>query len=959
MRVGLIRTRPTIVSPARQPAHFDPLPPIKGGIGLLMGRMTILIALFAFVGSTRADDATSARPDPALVEFFEGKVRPILETHCINCHGSTKQKAGLRLDSRAALIKGGDSGPTIEPGRPESSRLIEAVNHSADLQMPPKGKLKGGEVEALSKWVRDGAVWPEAPADVRAASNAESWTITPQDRAFWAFRPVENPAIPGVKDESWPRGAIDRFVLEQLEAKGLHPVAQADKRALIRRSTFDLIGLPPTPEEVEAFVTDESPEAFAKVVDRLLANPHYGERWGRHWLDVARYGEDQAHTFEARMYPNGYKYRDWVAKALNDDMPYDRFVVEQVAGDLVEGPGRDDRLAALGFFALGPVYYGGAVYDELDDRVDTLTRGFLGLTVACARCHDHKFDPIPTSDYYALAGIFSSTAYKEYPTAPPEVVAAFEKSKADIKGKTAEVAAFLKAESTRWTASSTANDSARYMLGAWNFLNKRKARPDLSTAEFAKGEKLETLFLDRWVKYLEPKPDDKRPYLARWRKLVAGQDPKLDLSGDETAKAEAGKVAAAFGDYVRTTLALRDALEAQRIAAMANAAEGSPPSLPVFGGPEADVVNELTSSPDGLFALPKGQAAERYLAAEVKAALKGKRAELEKLKKDAPAMYPVVHSLAEGANPSNMKVFLRGNPATPGPEAGRRFLSVLSPEGSPAFATKGSGRLELAKAIASPDNPLTARVMVNRVWEHHFGRGLVATPSNFGKMGERPSHPRLLDYLASRFVSGGWSLKALHREIMLSSTYQLAAMDDPSNAEVDPDNINLWRSNRRRLEVEPWRDAMLAVSGNLDTSLGGPSSDLNSASNRRRTYYAKISRHSLDGLLRLFDFPDPNLTADKRAVTAVPLQQLFVLNSEFMDRQARALAAKLMAGSGDDAEKIRRAFPLLYARPATETEVTMAVEFLSKGNDEPKGPLSKWEQYAQVLLGSNEFLFVD
>jgi mono/diheme cytochrome c family protein len=919
-----------------------------------MGRTIILIALAIGAPSAGAlaDDAPSAKPDPALVEFFEGKVRPVLETHCINCHGPTKQKAGLRLDSRAALIKGGDSGPTIEPGRPEASRLIEAVNHSADLQMPPKGKLKGPEVEALSKWVRDGAVWPEATAEVRTASNVGP-IITPQDRAFWAFRPVENPPIPGVKDESWPKGAIDRFVLEQLEAKGLRPVASADRRALIRRATFDLIGLPPTPEEVEAFVGDESPEAFAKVVDRLLANPHYGERWGRHWLDVARYGEDQAHTFEARMYPNGYKYRDWVAKALNDDMPYDRFVVEQVAGDLVEGPGRDDRLAALGFNALGPVYYGGAVYDELDDRVDTLTRGFLGLTVACARCHDHKFDPIPTSDYYALAGIFSSTAYKEYPAAPPETVAAFEKSKADIKAATAEVAAFLKTESTRWTASSTANDSARYMLGAWNFLNKRKAKPDLSTAEFAKAEKFEEMFLDRWVKYLEIKPDDKRPYLARWRKLVAGQDAKVDLSGDEAAKAETGKVAAAFGDYVRTTLALRDALEAQRVAATANAAEGAP----TLGTIESDVVRELVSNSDGLFALPKDQV-EKHLAAEVKAALKGKRAGLEKLKKDAPPMYPVVHSLVEGTSPGNMKVFLRGNPATPGPEAGRRFLSILSPEGTPSFATKGSGRLELARAIASPDNPLTARVMVNRTWEHHFGKGLVATPSNFGKMGERPSHPKLLDYLATRFVSGGWSLKALHREIMLSGTYQLAALDDPSNAEVDPDNINLWRANRRRLEVEPWRDAMLAVSGNLDAALGGPSSDLASTSNRRRTFYAKISRHSLDGLLRLFDFPDPNLTADKRAVTAVPLQQLFVLNSEFMERQAKALAAKLTTEPGDDDAKIRRAFPLLYARPATETEVTMAVEFL-KGNDEPKPPLSRWEQYAQVLLGSNEFLLVD
>jgi mono/diheme cytochrome c family protein len=922
-----------------------------------MGRTIILIALA--IGLTRAevrsDDAPPGKPDPARLEFFEGKVRPVLETNCINCHGPSKQKAGLRLDSREALIRGGDSGPAIEPGRPEGSRLIEAVNHSADLQMPPKGKLKDAEVADLARWIRDGAPWTPSTAEVRPAVATTAGTLTAEERSFWSFRPIGDPPIPPVKDASWPKSTIDRFVLAGLEAKGLRPVGPADRRALIRRVTFDLIGLPPTPEESEAFVNDPSPEAFAKVVDRLLADPHYGERWGRHWLDVARYGEDQAHTFQARMYPNGYKYRDWVTRALNDDMPYDRFVVEQVAGDLVEGPGHDDRLAALGFFALGPVYYGGAVFDELDDRVDTLTRGFLGLTVACARCHDHKFDPIPTSDYYALAGVFSSTTYKEYPSAPPEVVAAYDKAQADIKAKTAEVAAFLKAESARWTASAASSESARYIVGAWTLVNRRKANPGLSTAEFAKGEKLEAFLLDRWVKYLEVKPDDKRPYLARWRKLVGGQDGKVDLSGDPAAKAEVVKMAAAFQDYVRTTSALRDAIEAQRLAAQANAAEGSPPASPVFNGPEADVLRELASG-DGLFALPKEEV-EKHLPDDAKGGLKAKRSELARLKADAPPMYPVVHSLTEGPSPANMKVFLRGNPATPGPDAPRRFLSVLSGEGTPSFS-KGSGRLELARAIASPENPLTARVMVNRVWEHHFGKGLVATPSNFGKMGERPSHPALLDHLARRFVAGGWSLKKLHREILLSSTYQLAATDDPSNAEVDPANVLLWRANRRRLEVEPWRDAMLAVSGLLDPKLGGPSADLASPENRRRTSYAKVSRHSLDNLLRLFDFPDPNITADKRAVTAVPLQQLFVLNSEFMERQARALAARLTRGAGDDAENVRRAFPLLYGRPATDREVAMAVEFLA-ATDEPKAPLSRWEQYAQVLLGANEFLFVD
>ncbi len=922
-----------------------------------MRRMLSLIALVALIAPdrARAGDAPPGRPDPARLEFFEGKVRPVLEAHCVNCHGAIKQKAGLRLDSRSSMMKGGDSGPAIEAGRPDSSRLIEAVRQSGDLVMPPKGKLKEGEVADLVAWVRAGAPWPEAIAEVRPASAEVPGKVSAEDRAFWSFRPVEDPPAPAVGDASWPRSDLDRFVLAEMEARGLRPVAPADRRALIRRASFDLIGLPPTPEEVDAFLADGSPDAFARVVDRLLASPHYGERWGRHWLDVARYAEDQAHTFEARKYPNGYKYRDWVVRAFNDDMPYDRFVVDQIAGDLVEGPGREGRLAAPGFFALGPVYYGGAVLDELDDRVDTLTRGFLGLTVACARCHDHKFDPIPTADYYALAGVFSSTAYKEYPEAPPEVVLAYDKAQSAIKAKTAEVARFLKDESTRWTASAASEQVARYVVGAWTLANRRKANPGLASAEVARADGLEAFLLDRWFKYLEIKPDDRRPHLARWRKLVGGQDPRADLANDPAARAEVAKVADAFGDYVRTTQALRDAIEAQRAASAALASEGSPPARPALDGPEADVLREVASA-DGLFALPKDQV-ERLLAAESKVVLKAKRAELEKLKADAPPMYPAIHSLAEGPGPANARVLLRGNPATPGPEAPRRFLSVLSPEGSPPFAGKGSGRLELARAIVRPDNPLTARVMVNRVWEHHFGRGLVATPSNFGKMGERPTHPKLLDHLARRFIASGWSLKTLHREIMNSATYQLSAADDPSNAEVDPANLYLWRASRRRLEVEAWRDAMLAVSGNLDRTVGGPSVDLASPDNRRRTFYAKVSRHSLDGLLRLFDFPDPNITADKRTVTAVPLQQLFVLNSEFMGRQAKALGDRLSAGPGDDEAKVRRAFPILYARPATDPEVKMAVEFLAAPAEKDAPP--KWEQYAQVLLGVNEFLFVD
>ncbi len=781
-----------------------------------MHRFILLIALAIGLSTTGASrsPAADARADPAQVEFFESKVRPVLVANCLSCHGPAKQKGGLRLDSRSALMKGGETGPVVVPGDPAGSSLIEAIGYDSDTQMPPKGKLKDREIQALTEWIKIGAPWPESATQASEIETAKP-RLDPKDH--WAFRPLTLPAVPSVQDAAWPGGPIDHFILARLEAARLRPVEPADRRTLIRRVTFDLIGLPPTPGEVEAFLADDSPEAFARVVDRLLASPRYGERWGRHWLDVARYGEDQAHTFEARLYPNGFRYRDWVVRALNDDMPYDQFVTEQIAGDLIDGPGRDDRLAALGFFALGPVYYGNAIADERDDRVDTLSRGFLGLTVSCARCHDHKFDPIPTKDYYALAGIFACTKYKEYPAAPSEVVKAYEKAQAFIKAKTDEIDTFL----------ALSNQRTFFVL------------PRVKNQE------------DRWL-----------PVASRSR-------------------------------------------------------------------------------------------------------VKALRAELASLKTASPPPPPVFHGLADSESIANLKIHIRGNPENLGEEAPRAFLSILS-DGQPAPFQQGSGRLELARAIVARDNPLTPRVMVNRIWEHHFGRGLVATPSNFGTLGEPPSHPELLDYLASRFVALGWSLKAIHREILLSQTYQLSSRIDPLNQQNDADNRLLWRMNRRRLEVEAWRDAMLAVSGNLDLSLGGPSQQLTSPTNHRRTFYAAISRHELDSLLRLFDFPDPNITCDRRTETAVPLQQLFVLNSDFMVEQARSLAKRLTADPVEpDPSRIRRAYSLLYGRPAGEDEVRWGVEFVSPKGSSPGSPdpgssaLSAWEQYAQTLLGANEFTFVD
>jgi Protein of unknown function (DUF1553)/Protein of unknown function (DUF1549)/Planctomycete cytochrome C len=700
--------------------------------------------------------------------FFERSVRPLLAERCWECHAGEAPEASLRLDSWDAMVGGGDSGPAVVPGKPAESLLITAIHYSDEPQMPPDGKLRPQDIDILTEWIERGAPWPKSSATSRAARGG--FEITAEDRAFWSFQPIADPPPPSVNNASWPQTTIDAFILASLEKASLAPSQPADKRTLIRRATFDIIGLPPAQEEVEAFLADDSPDAFARVIDRLLASPHYGERWARHWLDVARYGEDQAHTFEARLYSQGFRYRDWIVNALNEDMPYDEFVRAQLAADIDGGcDASNEDLPALGFFATGPVYYGDRQkLDQFDDRIDTLTRGLLGLTVSCARCHDHKFDPISTADYYALVGVVASTEYVEVPLVSPE------------------------------------------------------------DAEQAEKE------------------------------------------------------------------------EARRL-----------------------------------------------------------KEQNEKKKKNAPKPYPHVHAVRDG-EPRNMRVHIRGNPATLGAEVPRRFLSILTSDEPPAFSA-GSGRRELAENIACRDNPLTARVIVNRVWKHHFGQGLVRTPSNFGHLGERPTHPELLDHLASRFIAAGWSLKALHREIMLSAVYQQASDFDEKRAQVDPENRLLWRANRRRLEVEAWRDARLAVSGTLDPSLGGPSLDLASAENNRRTLYAKVSRHNLDPLLRLFDFPDPNITSDGRPVTTVPLQQLFVLNSPLMARSAKALAARCCAADHDDAARIRTAFKTVLGRPATDEEIQLGLEFIAEPEDttDNGNELTRWEQFAQALLSTNEFMFVD
>jgi len=887
-------------------------------------------------------------------EFFEAKVRPILVANCLECHGD-EQEGGLRVDSREALLKGGESGPAIVPGNATESLLIKAVQHTTGFPRMPSGrsKLRQSDIDVLVEWIAAGAPWPGSSATRPAPVPSHEMAVTAEHRAFWSVRPLASPRVPDVRDRAWPKGAIDRFVLARLEQEGLRPVAAADKLTLIRRATIDLTGVPPTPEEIDAFLADSSASAFARVVDRLLASPRYGEKWGRMWLDVARYGEDDYRSLDPEgrghnPYPNAYLYRDWVIKAFNDDLPYDQFVTAQLAADLMGEDTRLRMLPALGFLGLGPWFYdNGAVEitraDERHDRVDAVSRGFLGLTVACARCHDHKYDPIPTKDYYALAGVFLNTAYHEYPLAPRAVVDEYKALEKKIEKKQDLLGEYLAAES-RQLAETLAFQASKYMQAVWRVTGEPKA----DKARVIDSEKLDYELFDRWVRFLG-KPPTYYPFLTPWQEMMK--------TGGTAARAR--QLADEFqGLLIDVVLARKDVTKENDII-RAKALPGTKPKEPA-NKPNEFVTNddfcpgcglELKSLPvektnlwtdvfsrdldsvalpgegvptkPGLLAF-RGWGLERQLGPDRRALIAALREDIEAMEKSLPPAYPYVHGVAEVEKPANLKVSLRGSPYRLGDEVPRGFLSVLSP-GERAGFTKGSGRLELAEAIVR--QPIAIRVFVNRIWKGHLGTGLVETPSNFGWNGERPSHPELLDYLAQSFLAKGMSVKALHREIMLSAVYQLGADHSQAAFDKDAGNRLYWRATRRRLTAEEIRDAVLAVAGTLDSKFGGPSIALTPLATRR-TVYGRVSRYKLDEFLQLFDFPSPNQSAEKRFTTNVPLQRLFFMNSDFMQQHAEALAERVEA-EATDALRIQKVYRLVFGRRATPAEVKAGEDFLA------------------------------
>ncbi|MBM3724410.1 MAG: DUF1553 domain-containing protein [Acidobacteria bacterium] len=887
--------------------------------------------------------------DPKLVEFFEMKVRPVLVKHCHACH-TDSQIARLRVDSREHLLHGGRSGPAIVPGDPANSLIVQAVTGMhARLKMPPAGKLTAQEIDDLKQWIAEGAAWPKAAAAAgpesaaAAAPSGGEYRIKPEQRAHWAYQPVRMPALPAVSRESWVRTPVDRFILARLDREKLAAAGPASKHVLIRRASFDLTGLPPAPEDVEAFLADKSPKAFERVVDRLLASPRYGERWGRHWLDLARYSDGQLGAANDDVFLNAHRYRDWVIEALNEDLPYDKFLKAQLAADFLPEPERSKMLPALGFHALGP---GG------DDRVDVTARVMLGLTVGCAQCHDHKFDPIPARDYYSMLGVFRSSEKHEFPLAPEAEVTRFRDHKKRMDLLNTEINEFTVRQSVL-ISEILATATEKYLTVAYPLM--LAAKPD--AAEAAKAAGLDEEVLGRWVKYLAS--DIEHPHLEGFLKLIRRGKAGEVVPTDDVA-AEARRVR----DFVVKMFEEKHAMDDRNYVALGGTEGSRIEAKRQYTNLESlDILRyyfwrDLASDPyrrdfvdfkGGVYYFGAKDIA-RWLSPLVATHLAGMRERHEALKKSLPAQYPFLHSYRDKAKPANIKVELRGNPETLGEEAPRRFLQILAPA-EPTPFTRGSGRMELAEAITDPRNPLTARVMVNRVWHHHFGAGLVRTTSNFGQLGERPANPELLDYLASRFVAGGWSLKKLHREIMLSAVYQLSSSAEglDENVRRDPANQLLWRAPfRSRLDIEALRDALLAVGGDLDDGMGGKAEEI-TESNRRRTVYGYVGRTKLNPTLALFDFPNPNSMADERMTTIGPMQRLYFMNSPFVAGQARKLAARVEREAGaDSSRRIDRAYRLLYSRPPDQQERAAGLEFLA-------APGATWPQYAQVLLAASEF----
>ena len=929
---------------------------------------TLILAVFPLLGHLQAQS-------PQEIEFFEAKIRPLLVSKCQVCHGADQQMAGLNLSSAAGFRRGADSGHVVVKGDPDNSRLMKAVGYGDRVKMPPTGKLADAEIATLREWVRMGAPWPSTEAGASAPIRASESRYTQEEREFWSFQPVKAVAPPEVRDKSWITNDLDRFILAKLEEKGLQPAPPADKLILLRRATFDLTGLPPAESEIREFLEDDSPGAFARVVDRLLASPRYGEHWGRHWLDVARYA-DSTGADEDHRYPYAWRYRDYVIDALNRDLPYNRFVMEQVAGDLLpaekSGAFNARGIVATGFLALGPKLLAEVdkpkmFYDIVDEQIDVTSRAFLGLTMACSRCHDHKFDPISTRDYYALASIFASTKQLSKlgggtgsvlselyfaPLVPPPEAQRYEAHQKKLKDRQKEIDELIAEEGNRYRDALQPH-LREYMLAARQVYHAGAPLP-----EVACQQTLDSDVLQRWVDYLKP-GRERRPQLEPWDEADASSLEEVGRAYQRRFEQTARERNEALANWKDKAAAARDGDE-------------EPPPKPRFLDGDDRFFTEV-STEEGPFALPK-EDKERFFSEASKIRLATLETELAELKASSPPDPPLACAVAEGQI-VQQRVFIRGSPAKLGEQVRKGFPVILGGEQQPPITAR-SGRLELARWLADPQNPLTARVMVNRIWQWHFGEGIVRTPSNFGKLGERPSHPGLLDYLATRFVDSGWSIKEMHRFMMGSNAYQMSAQVRPEQWEKDREN-RLWsRFSPRRLAVEEIRDGLLYLGGSLDLAMGGTldtrkgtdkefSNDrlsLNPDESNRRTVYLPIRRSNLPTLFTLFDFGDGVTSSEGRAQTNVAPQALYMMNSEFVAGRAGGTAHSLLDDqTTSDQGRVEQAYLVILNRNPEPEELEAALSYVDSFQKKFPDSISQreaWQSLCQILIASNDFLYV-
>ncbi len=959
-----------------------------------------LLGLGTLVATARAQEATAEG-----IRFFEAEVRPILVDHCQKCHGPDKQRGGLRLDARESALAGGDTGAAIEPGKPGESLLVQAVMHRGEApKMPPSKKLDSKKAEALAKWVEIGAPWPHEEAS--APTRKPGMTITDKDRNHWAFRPIRKAELPKVKDASWVLNPIDAFVLAKLEDRHLGPSPPASKRALIRRATYDLTGLPPSPEEVDRFVAETDPRAYENLVDRLLASPRYGEKWGRHWLDLVRFAETNSYERDG-VKPSAWRYRDYAIRSLNDDKPYDRFVREQLAGDEMADRS-PETVAATGYYRLGvwddePVDREQAEFDSLDDIVATTSQVFLGLTVDCARCHDHRLDPIPQKDYYKLLSFFRNiTPYRnggptdELPYVEPGREADAAKVTKELEEKRVQVAKAI------------ASLEGEYRKRSGDFAPDASRKPDIEDLryrfyrdtferlpEFAALKAEDVGELPRGLFDLAPRTrDDAFGFVFEGQLVVpkAGEYA-FTLDSDDGSRLTIGGTVAIDHDGVHG--------EGDERSATVNLPEGRAPIVLEYfqkgnglgltvswSGPDFTRVplsaslKDRPKAPTDLAARIRNDGA-KVLGPERMERYRQLKRQLAEIRRGKTATDSILRVTERGPNPPDTFVLVRGNAHVPGDKVEPGFLAVLGSAGAvvttpPPGSETSFRRTALADWVTSADNPLTARVMANRLFQHHFGRGIVRSPNNFGLQGDKPTHPELLDWLASELIAGGWKLKPLHRTIMLSNTYRMSSRPSVEAFKIDPTNDLLWRFDMRRLTAEEVRDSVLAVSGCLNLKMYGPGvypeiprevlagQSVPGAGwvfsppeeQSRRSVYVHVKRSLLLPILEGFDLAETDRSSPNRFSTTQPTQALGMLNGEFLGSQAAKLAER--CGEGDDATLVKTAFRLVTGRDATEAEVTRGVGLIAdwQSRDHMSHDSAR-KTFCLLALNLNEFLYLD